>query len=103
MTSPARPTLLRELGRWDLTAIGVNQVIGAGIFATPGTVAAYLGGWSWLAVFAVGFAAMFIALCFAEAGSRFEGTGGKRTCTPGKHSGDSSDSKPAGCCSRPAP
>ena len=29
MTSPARPTLRRELGRWDLTAIGVNQVIGA--------------------------------------------------------------------------
>ena len=76
MTSPARPTLRRELGRWDLTAIGVNQVIGASIFALPGTVALHLGGWSWIAAGVVGLFAMVIALCFAEAGSRFEGTGG---------------------------
>ena len=76
MTSPPRPTLRRELGRWDLTAIGVNQVIGASIFALPGTVALHLGGWSWIAAAVVGAFAMVIALCFAEAGSRFEGTGG---------------------------
>lgn len=76
MTSPARPTLRRELGRWDLTAIGVNQVIGASIFALPGTVAAQLAGWSWVAVIVVGAFAMLVALCFAEAGSRFDGTGG---------------------------
>ena len=29
----SRPTLIRTLGQWDLTAIGVNQVIGAGIVA----------------------------------------------------------------------
>ena len=75
-TAPASPTLRRELGKWDLTAIGVNQVIGASVFAVPGTLAAYLGGWSWIAVSLIGGVAMLIALNFAEAGSRFEGTGG---------------------------
>jgi amino acid transporter len=72
----ARPELRRELGKWDLTGIGVNQVIGAAIFATPGTLAAQIGGWSWIAVIAVGVLAMLIALNFAEASSRFDRTGG---------------------------
>ncbi len=75
--SPAPPVALRrELGRWDLTAIGVNQVIGGAVFAVPATLALYLGAWSWLAVGAVGLLAMAIALNFAEAGSRFDSTGG---------------------------
>jgi basic amino acid/polyamine antiporter, APA family len=73
---PARPELRRELGKWDLTAIGVNQVIGAAIFATPGTLAAQVGGWSWIAVIAVAVMAMLVALSFAEASSRFDRTGG---------------------------
>ena len=72
----ARPELRRELGKWDLTAIGVNQVIGAAIFALPGTLAAQIGGWSWIAVAAVAVMAMMVALNFAEAASRFDRTGG---------------------------
>ncbi len=68
--------LRRELGRWDLTAIGVNQVIGAAIFAVPATLAATTGAWSPWVVAVVGIASLMIALCFAEVGSRFEGTGG---------------------------
>ena len=34
------PALERALGRWDLTAIGVNQVIGSAIFLLPSDVAA---------------------------------------------------------------
>ena len=75
-SAAVRPELRRELGKWDLTAIGVNQVIGAAIFATPGTLAAQVGGWSWIAVIAVGVLAMFVALNFAEASSRFDRTGG---------------------------
>ncbi len=75
-SAPARPELRRELGKWDLTAIGVNQVIGAAIFATPGTLAAQIGGWSWIAVMAVAVLAMLISLSFAEAASRFDRTGG---------------------------
>ena len=33
-------TLKRELGKWDLTAIGVNQVIGGAVFALPAALAA---------------------------------------------------------------
>jgi amino acid transporter len=68
--------LRRELGKWDLTAIGVNQVIGASIFAVPATLAAASGAWSPLLVAAVGLASLMIALCFAEVGSRFDATGG---------------------------
>ena len=73
MTAPA---LRRELGRWDLTAIGVNQVIGAAVFAQPALLAARAGAWSPWMVAAIGLASMLIALSFAEVGSRFEGTGG---------------------------
>jgi amino acid transporter len=68
--------LRRELGRWDLTAIGVNQVIGSAIFLLPANVAKEVGPWGPLAFFLVGLASLLIALCFAEVGSRFDRTGG---------------------------
>jgi APA family basic amino acid/polyamine antiporter len=68
--------LRRELGRWDLTAIGINQVIGGAVFAMPATLAAVVGGWSPILIVGVGFASMLIALTFAEVASRFDGTGG---------------------------
>jgi amino acid transporter len=64
------------LGRWDLTAIGVNQVIGSAIFLLPADVARLVGPWGPLAFVAVGLLSLSIALCFAEVGSRFEKTGG---------------------------
>ncbi len=70
------PTLRRALGKWDLTAIGINQVIGSAIFFLPSQVAAQIGGWSPLAFVAIGFASLLVALCFAEVGSRFDRTGG---------------------------
>jgi len=73
--SPA-PTLRRALGRWDLTAIGINQVIGSAVFLLPSAVAAQVGGWGAVAFLAVGLASLLVALCFAELGSRFEQTGG---------------------------
>jgi APA family basic amino acid/polyamine antiporter len=76
--SPRRgdPELRRALGKWDLTAIGVNQVIGSAIFLLPAQVAVQIGPWGPLAFMAVGLLSLLIALCFAEAGSRFESTGG---------------------------
>ena len=68
--------LRRALGRWDLTAIGVNQVIGAAIFILPADVARLVGPWGPLAFLAVGVLSTCIALCFAEVGSRFDRTGG---------------------------
>lgn len=68
--------LRRALGRWDLTAIGVNQVIGSAIFLLPADVARHVGAWGPLAFFAIGMLSLCIALCFAEVGSRFDRTGG---------------------------
>ena len=68
--------LRRELGRWDLTAIGVNQVIGSGIFLLPSDIAREIGPWGPIAFLMIGLASLTIALCFAEAGSRFDRTGG---------------------------
>jgi amino acid transporter len=74
--APASAELRRALGRWDLTAIGVNQVIGSAVFALPAALAANTGTWSPWLVAATGGASLLIALSFAEVGSRFEGTGG---------------------------
>jgi amino acid transporter len=70
------PTLKRALGRWDLTAIGINQVIGVSIFLIPSQLVALIGNWSPIAFVLAGLASLAVALCFAEVGSRFEGTGG---------------------------
>src|SRR5438445_5821749 len=70
------PTLRRALGRWDLTAVGVNQVIGGGIFLMPALIAAQVGAWSPIAFVLAGVASLLVALCFAEVSSRFDTTGG---------------------------
>src|SRR2546428_10976536 len=74
--APSRPTLRRALGRWDLTAIGVSQVIGGAIFLMPSQVAAQIGGWSPVGFVVMGLASLTVALCFAEVGRRFGGTCG---------------------------
>jgi amino acid transporter len=71
-----RVTLRRALGKWDLTAIGVNQVIGSAIFLLPADVAVRVGTWGPIAFLAVGLLSLSIALCFAETGSRYDSTGG---------------------------
>ncbi len=76
LAAPSAPALRRELGRWDLTAFGINQVIGAAVFAAPAAVAALVGAWSPIIIALVGLASLLIALTFAEVGSRFDGTGG---------------------------
>src|SRR5690242_4598719 len=72
----AAPALRRALGRWDLTAIGVNQVIGGAIFVWPAQVAAQIGAWSPIGFVLIGVLSLSIALCIAEVSSRFDGTGG---------------------------
>jgi basic amino acid/polyamine antiporter, APA family len=78
MTTPARqPTrLLRDLGVWDLAAIGINGVIGGGIFILPATVAQLLGTAAPLAYLLAATVVSLVALCFAVAGSYFTTAGG---------------------------
>lgn len=76
-TPPRRPVLVRALGRWDLTAVGVNQVIGSGIFVLPASVAALVGAASSVWPFLLaGLVNGLIVLCFAEASTRFRHAGG---------------------------
>lgn len=73
---PARPHSRRVLRTVDVVALGVNCVVGSGIFLLPGLAAGRLGPASILAVVAAGALACPIALCFAEAATRFRGSGG---------------------------
>ena len=56
------PTLRRALGRWDLTAVGVNQVIGGSIFLLPSQVAVVLGAWSAIAIGLMALVSLSVAL-----------------------------------------
>ncbi len=68
--------LVRGISRWDLTAIAVNTIIGAGIFGLPSKVTALIGGYSLVAFVVCAVIIGLIVLCFAEVASRFSETGG---------------------------
>ena len=68
--------LVRGLGRWDLTAIAINTIIGTGIFILPARVTGLIGSYSLFAFVACALIVGLIVLCFAEVSSRFESTGG---------------------------
>ena len=73
----ATPTgLVRGIGRWDLVALGINFVVGAGIFGLPAKVYSLSGPASLIAYVVCAAAVILIVLCFAEVSSRFTKTGG---------------------------
>src|SRR5687768_8209446 len=68
--------LVRGIRRWDLVAIAVNGIIGAGIFGLPSRVYSLIGTYSIIAFVVCALVVALIILCFAEVSSRFEETGG---------------------------
>jgi amino acid transporter len=68
--------LVRGIRRWDLVAVTINGVIGAGIFGLPSQVHALIGPYSLIAFTACALVVALIVLCFAEVSSRFSETGG---------------------------
>jgi basic amino acid/polyamine antiporter, APA family len=68
--------LVRGIRRWDLVAIAINGIIGAGIFGLPSRVYSLIGPYSLIAFVVCALVVALIILCFAEVGSRFEETGG---------------------------
>jgi APA family basic amino acid/polyamine antiporter len=68
--------LLRTIGTRGLAANIINSVIGAGIFAVPGALAACIGPYAPLAFLVCGAAIGAVAICFAEGGSRMPTSGG---------------------------
>ena len=72
--APVRP--LRHLGRFRLTAVGINSVIGGGIFIMPATVAALVGPASLGAYVLAGTVVIGVGLALASLAARFDGSGG---------------------------
>jgi basic amino acid/polyamine antiporter, APA family len=70
------PRFVRAVGLAGLIAIAVNGVVGSGIFVLPATVAAIAGAASPAAYFVAALVMALVVLCFAEAGSLIEETGG---------------------------
>ena len=56
--------------------LGLNGVIGSGVFFMPGSGAALMGPAVLLALVIGGLLCFLISLCFAEVGGRFRSTGG---------------------------
>lgn len=71
--------LKREVGVLGLSANIVNIIIGSGIFVLPATIAALMGPSSIIAYLFCGLLMALVMLCFAEAGSKVNTTGGPYT------------------------
>jgi basic amino acid/polyamine antiporter, APA family len=68
--------LVRAMGRWTLTALVINSIIGSGIFGLPSIVARYLGKQSPYAYLIAAAGIGVILACFAELASQFGVSGG---------------------------
>ncbi|HKO52138.1 MAG TPA: APC family permease [Polyangiaceae bacterium] len=71
---PERP---RALGVWSLLALGVNGIVGVGIFFTPNLVALSVPGTQGVWAYALTLLALLpVAMTYARLGSRFDRDGG---------------------------
>ena len=75
-SSVESPGLHRGLGRFDVVALCVNSIVGAGVFALPGTLALDAGRYSLAVIFVAFVVVGFLALSLAEVSSRYDVTGG---------------------------
>ncbi len=68
--------MLRAVGPWTLAFSTICNIVGAGIFAVPGALAASVGTDAPLALLVCALAVGSVAICFAEGGSRIASSGG---------------------------
>jgi len=68
--------LSHSMNLFDIVCLGINGIIGAGIFLLPGKLAAVAGQSSILIFVICGLLCLAIALCFAEMGGIYQETGG---------------------------
>src|ERR671924_518333 len=76
MKPTSQEGLVRGIRSWDLVAVAINGIIGAGIFGLPAKTYSLIGTYSLFAFIACALVVTLIILCFAEVGSRFDETGG---------------------------
>jgi APA family basic amino acid/polyamine antiporter len=67
---------IRAIGRWTMTALVINCIIGSGIFGVPAELTHLLGRASPLAMLAAGLVMAVILGCMAEVASQFSEPGG---------------------------
>jgi len=67
---------MRRLGLFTVLCIGVNNIVGTGIYQKPATLAHALAGASWLGFAADGLLLVVVALCFSTMAARHSETGG---------------------------
>src|SRR2546430_2491508 len=60
----------------DCVGLGINGIIGTGIFLLPAKVFRNAGGFSWAAWLAIGGVCLLVGLCFCETAGRAERNGG---------------------------
>src|SRR5207248_5980974 len=70
------PHFARRLLLIDVFCLGVNDIIGSGIFLFPGKLAREAGPTSIFAFLVCGILLITVALCYAELGSMFRRNGG---------------------------
>jgi APA family basic amino acid/polyamine antiporter len=73
---PFSTHMRRSLGRFDITCLGLNAIVGSGIFLLPDDLYAQLGVLSPLAFVCCAVGLLPIALCYARAASACEKSGG---------------------------
>lgn len=76
---PATENLKRAIGVRSLALAILNITVGSGIFVIPAIIAEGLGATAIIAYFVCGLLIFFIALCFADAGSKTSVSGGPYT------------------------
>lgn len=75
--TPHKPRLVRAMGFWMLTAYGVGDILGAGIYALVGKIVGVAGSLAWLSSLVAGIVAGLTGLSYAELGSRFPFSSGE--------------------------
>lgn len=77
MAGAASPAAARTLGFWSLLALGVNGIVGVGIFFVPSQVAAHVPGMGGVGVYALTALALApVAWAYATLGGHFDEDGG---------------------------
>lgn len=74
--APEGDLLVRAMGRWTLTALVLNSILGSSIFRLPSEITRLLGPYSGWAYVLAALGNIVIVACFAEVASRFTRAGG---------------------------
>jgi basic amino acid/polyamine antiporter, APA family len=68
--------LIRSIGRWTMTALVINTIIGSGVFGLPAELTRLLGRASPIAIIFAALGVAVIMACMAEVASQFSEPGG---------------------------